>query len=441
MTKKNILLRGTFILTAVGLITRVIGFLYRIFLSNTFGEENVGLYQLIFPIYALCFSFTAAGIQLSISRNVAKRVASGKAESAKGLAIGALTLSLCLSVIMTILLQANASFLAEKILYDSRCTPLLIAISYALPFASIHSCICGYYLGLKQTKVTAYSQLIEQIIRVTSVFLFWYIGTSTGHSLSIQLAVIGIVLGEIASALYCIFSFSSSRHPSLRHTIWRNSRTYFKEICSLALPLTANRVALNILQSVEAISIPLQLQLYGFSASSALKIYGVLTGIVLPCILFPSAITNSVSTMLLPTVADIQVAGNTSQLKELVRKVSGTCFLLGIFCLAGFLIFGKWLCVTIFGSELAGDYILVLAWLCPFLYLNNTLISILNGLGKANSTFFISIASLFIRILGIWLGIPILGINGYLYGLLVSQLFTTLCCGIPLIQHKEESDP
>ncbi len=435
MSKKSILLRGTFILTAVGLITRIIGFIYRIFLSNTLGEESVGLYQLIFPIYALCYSFTTAGIQLSVSRNVARRMASGDSQSAKGLAIGATTISVLLSIFTMIVLQSNAMFLARRVLFDERATPLLVTISYALPFASIHSCICGYYLGLKQTKATAYSQLIEQIVRVGSVFLFWF-------NASIQLAVVGVVMGEIASSLYCILTFSSSRRPSLRRSIFCNLKLYSKEICSLALPLTANRVSLNILQSIEAISIPLQLQMHGLSSSSALKIYGVLTGIVLPCILFPSAITNSVSTMLLPTVADIQVAGNTSQLKVLIRKVSGACFLLGTICLLFFLLLGRWICSTMFGSDLAGNFLIVLAWLCPFLYLNSTLISILNGLGKANFTFIFNIISLVIRILGIWLGIPAIGINGYLYGLLLSQIFTTICCTVYLstFRRKNEGD-
>ena len=48
--QKHALLKGTFILTATGLLTRVMGFFYRIFLSHTFGEEGVGLYQLIFPV-------------------------------------------------------------------------------------------------------------------------------------------------------------------------------------------------------------------------------------------------------------------------------------------------------------------------------------------------------------------------------------------------------
>ena len=66
--KKHPLITGTVILTLTGLITRVMGFFYRIFLSHTIGAEGVGIYQLIFPVYALCFSFAVAGIQTGISR-------------------------------------------------------------------------------------------------------------------------------------------------------------------------------------------------------------------------------------------------------------------------------------------------------------------------------------------------------------------------------------
>ena len=53
MSRKQVLIKGTIILTLTGFATRFMGFFYRIFLSHTFGEEGVGIYQLIFPIYAL----------------------------------------------------------------------------------------------------------------------------------------------------------------------------------------------------------------------------------------------------------------------------------------------------------------------------------------------------------------------------------------------------
>ena len=53
MTEKHIILKGTFVLTLAAFISRFLGFFYRMYLSHTFGEANVGLYQLIFPVYTL----------------------------------------------------------------------------------------------------------------------------------------------------------------------------------------------------------------------------------------------------------------------------------------------------------------------------------------------------------------------------------------------------
>ncbi len=78
MSVKRTILKGTLILTLTGFATRFMGFFYRIFLSHTFGEEGVGLYQLIFPVYALCFSLTSAGIETALARCVAKRVSVGR---------------------------------------------------------------------------------------------------------------------------------------------------------------------------------------------------------------------------------------------------------------------------------------------------------------------------------------------------------------------------
>lgn len=56
MSQKHFLLKGTFILTATGILTRVMGFFYRIFLSRSFPAEEIGLYQLIFPVYTLAYA-------------------------------------------------------------------------------------------------------------------------------------------------------------------------------------------------------------------------------------------------------------------------------------------------------------------------------------------------------------------------------------------------
>ena len=422
MSEKHIILKGTFILTVTGFFSRLIGFFYRMFLSHTFGEESVGLYQLIFPIYALCFSLTAAGIETAISRCVACKLSLGKPREARQLLYVGLFTSVSLSVITACALLKNASTFAIYVLGDIRCEPLLTAISYSLPFASIHSCICGYYLGQKQTKIPALAQLIEQLARVFSVYIIYLIAIQKRRTVSILFAVIGLVIGEIASSLFCIQYFTRRKTFSHVRFSLKDTLSHFRELTNLSLPLTANRILLNILQSIEAISIPVRLQQYGYSSSDALSSYGVLTGMALPCILFPSAITNSVSTMLLPTVTEIQTSQNWKHLKNLIQKVTLTCFSMGFACCIFFLSLGNQIGIFLFHSELAGDFLLTLSWICPFLYMNSTLISIINGLGNTTISFSINTLGLLIRIIGVIVFIPQIGINGYLFGLLAIQL-------------------
>ena len=72
---KNSLITGTLLLTLAGVLTRIIGFFYRIFLSRLIGAEGLGIYQLLSPVMALGFAVTAAGIQTAISRFVSSELA------------------------------------------------------------------------------------------------------------------------------------------------------------------------------------------------------------------------------------------------------------------------------------------------------------------------------------------------------------------------------
>ena len=153
MSRKQVLIKGTIILTLTGFATRFMGFFYRIFLSHTFGEEGVGIYQLIFPIYAIGFSLTSAGIELALSRSTAYYIAKNEKHKAAELLLTALLITEALSIIAMLLIQRYAGFLAVSVLHEPRCEKLLMILSYVFPFSALHSSICGYYLGMKKTKI------------------------------------------------------------------------------------------------------------------------------------------------------------------------------------------------------------------------------------------------------------------------------------------------
>ena len=139
MDNKHILLKGTLILTLAGFLTKILGFLYRIFLSQTIGAQGMGIYQLIFPIHTLCFALTVGGIQTAISRFVAARVALKDEQGARDIFLIATSLSMAISFAVTFLLYRHASWFAVHILLEEQCTDLLRVSSLSIPMGTFHS--------------------------------------------------------------------------------------------------------------------------------------------------------------------------------------------------------------------------------------------------------------------------------------------------------------
>ena len=431
MSARHKLFRNAAILTVAGFISRIFGFLFRIFLSRSFGEESVGLYQMIFPLYILCLSLSTAGLQTAVSRITAEKTTLGHNKEADGVLTAALCLAVVISLIEILVIQDQAGSIAGSLFGDDRCMELILIISYALPFAAVHSCICGRSLGLGDTMLPAASQLIEQCVRILTVVLLWIFLRTCGLTPSIRLAAAGVVAGAMAAALFTV--------RGLR--LQRPRRAGTRELFAFSAPLTANRTALTLLQSIEAVSIPASLIRYGMSATEAVSLYGVLTGMALPCILFPSALTGSVGTVLLPAVSAASTSGNRRSVFLLLRKAIVSCFSLGLACCLFFLLFGKMIGRFLFHSADAGRFIITLAWICPFLYVNSSLLNAVNGYGRTGTSFLISMSGLLIRIAGVFLAVPKFGIQGYLWALLGAQLCTTVLASAFLVRLNSRITP
>lgn len=430
--KKHPLIVGTVLLTLSGLISRTIGFVYRIYLSRLVGAEGMGIYQILNPVLAIAFSLTAAGYQTAISKLVAEKSAGQKSTSYSPLIAGIL-ITLPLSLLCTWALYVFSDFVASTLLGAPSTAGMLRMLSFSIPFSSIHSCINGHFYGLKKAGYPAFAQIMEQITRVASVFVLSGLSLAQGHTPSVSCAVLGLVIGEFFSLLVSLLTFWYEYSKSPLSSTERGlplRQLPLKGILSLALPITGNRIVLNLLGSVENVSIPSQLRLYGYDSSTALSIYGTFSGMALPFIFFPNALTGSIAVLLLPMVSEIKALGNYQELHKTIRKTLRYCLYMGIFFLCFFLLAGNLLGDLIFHSSLAGYFITTLSFICPFLYLDTTLSSILQGLDMTTGLFLINVSALGLRLLFLFLFVPQVGITGYLWGLLAGQVWT---CGLYLL--------
>ncbi len=429
---QNLVVKGTLILTVTGLATRIIGFYNRIFLSRLIGAKELGIYQLIFPLYMVAFSVTTFGNELALTKLVSEYHSRRDRASAMSLLKICFFYNLILALAVAGLIYTQADWLCLHVLNAPECAACLKVICLGVPFMAMKGAIHGYFLGLKQSGVHGVSDFLEQIAKVSGLYLLS--GTICIRAqYDAAFAVWGIVIGELVSLLYSIAALflhckKNGRRKNQNRT--DNRPVYTERLLRLflknAIPFTTNRLTLTLLQSIEAIMIPTILLSYYGSSTMSLEAYGVFSGMAFPFIMFPSTVTNSLSTMLMPAVSSASSELNRGYLKRLCEKSLHFCLLVGLFSTFVFYLFGPAIGDCFFHSPEAGRFLLKLSVLCPLIYLATTLASILNGLGLATHNLILTVLSTILRIGFILAAVPRLGMTGYIIGLFVSYLFQTM---------------
>lgn len=472
MNQAHYLIKGTFYLTAAGVLSRIAGFFYKIFLSRAIGAEEIGLFHLCMPVFAFCMAASSGGIQTVVSRFTAEYHARNERQKARQMLVCALALSLVLSLLCTGLLWRGAGHVAVLFLAEPRCQPLLRLIALSLPFAATHACVAGYFMGKKQVTVPALSQLVEQFLRIGAVLLVCAMLQKGAQKMDATVMAIGQVAGELASASFCSLALLSglmnrtsdrthrtkllqpasdhprrtkpqqpaSDYPRLtkpqqpitdhpQHTGKTASMLragHIQKLLTASAPLAVNRMLLCVLQAIEAALLPLQLRAGGLDPSEALTIYGTLTGMAMPLLMFPTAVTGSIGTLLLPLVSEARALNQSRRVTSTTGASVLGSLLLGLFFFAVYFLSGSRIGVLLFDSALAGEYVRCLSLVCPFFYINTTIVSILHGLGLTAAASVQNTLGLLLRLASVALLVPSYGIRGYFLGMLASQLLVTM---------------
>ena len=145
---KKLFIKGTLLLTFAGLLSRLMGFFYRIFLSHTIGAHGLGIFQLILPLQILIMSICASGIQTAISRlTAAEKVSKNPSRHISDYFVVVTVFSVVFSLVFSWFLYSYADFWAVQILKESQTSGLIRILSLSIPLSTLHTCISSYYLG------------------------------------------------------------------------------------------------------------------------------------------------------------------------------------------------------------------------------------------------------------------------------------------------------
>ncbi len=270
-------------------------------------------------------------------------------------------------------------------------------------------------------RYTVCSEVGEQLIRIAAVGLLLYRYGNGDYGRIAMLIFAGMVCSEVFSALFLTRLF----HSRMRHIRFtRPDRALAGRFFAVAAPLTASALLGNMLGSAGAVLLPQRLMAAGLEYEQALSALGVLSGMAMPLLLFPTAFVGSVCTALLPAVAAAQATGEEARVRVLTGRAVTAVGLIGIPAIAVLVPLAPVLSVLFFRQPLTGDYAVLLGAAAVAAYYQMATGSLLNALGLQLWNVFTAVGAEVcqLALLYRWCARPTLGIYGYLLAMLLTGL-------------------
>lgn len=211
MSKKNNYLTQGLILAVAGIVTRFIGMLYRIPLTNIVGSEGMGYYSTAYEVYNIALLVSTYSIPVAISKIISALSAQGRfADGKRVFKVGLLFSSLA-GLVVSLILVIFADPIASAMGYPSAALPLKV-LSPTIFVFSCMGVIRGLFQGRKNMVPTAVSQVVEQIVNavvsvVSAVFFIKAVSDYSKASLGAAGGTMGTLAGAVAGLIFLIVFF------------------------------------------------------------------------------------------------------------------------------------------------------------------------------------------------------------------------------------------
>jgi len=412
---KRTFVYGATILLGANLLNRLLGFAYQYFIMINIGGEAYGLFNMVFPIYMLALVITTAGIPLAIAKMVSEEVSLGRMSNAQSIFRLALWLLSISGAVVSITLYFLSPYIAHRIFSDPRVINVFLICTPAIFIVSVSSVFRGYFQGLQNMVPTAISQICEQLIRVAVGYLAALRLLNYGVEWAAAGLALGMLAGELVGLIAIIFQYWRAKLKITRESqvTTYSSRQILSRLWQLASPVTVGRLFSTGLSSLDAIIIPLRLQVAGYSAREAVTLFGQLGGSAFTLLTFPSVFTFALATSLVPAISEATVRHQLNVVRARGAEAIRLTILIGIPCLIILFYFSRPLTAFFKSAEIA-PILRVLALGGIFSYVQQTTTGILQGIGKVHLPVLHSIIAAIIRIPAlIYLtGLPQWGLRG-----------------------------
>lgn len=386
-------MKGVVILMLSQIFIKIMGLMYRMYLTNRegFGDKGNAIYGSGFQIYALLLTISSIGVPNAVSKIVSERVAIGDHRGAHKVFKIALITFGTIGFLCSLFLFYMAKDIANNWIQIPEAEMSLTALSPSIFFVSIICVIRGYFNGRQCIKVTANSQTIEQIFKMTlTIIIVEILAIISGTDTSIMAggANIATTISSILCFVYLYIYYSTVKKEIAREV--KDSVNYrykgiikiIKEILCVSIPMSLTPILSTINKNIDSVTVVRGLKNF-MSESMAKAEYGILTGKVDTLVTMPMSFNIAFTTALVPSVSSAKATGEWKNAKKRIEFSILITILIGLPCSVGMVVFAKPILQMLFPNASSGEFIFQISSISiVFITLEQTINGALQGLGK-----------------------------------------------------------
>lgn len=432
--KKKTFINGALVLVIAGLISKTIGLIYRIPLTNMIGSAGIGLYSYPYTMYATMLGISAVGIPIAISKLVSEKIAHNRHDEAHQIFRTAFFIMLIVGTLSSVLFYLSSKYLISNNWPKGTYYPAMGLVIAPLLIALI-SVFRGYFHGMNMMIAPSIAQVFDSMGRL----VFGLIAASLLIGRGVEYAAGGAALGTTAGAvigLITIVIIYLKVRPRISREIdgigvqkqKDSTRDIIKNLLYIAAPISLGAVAGHLMKLIDSLMIPIRLSAAGYSEASSTILWGRI-GAIDPLINLSLTISVAIAINLVPAVAAAYTKGNI----EDVRNKLNLAIRMGLYIVIpagiGLFILAEPILNLIFPEVRDSDTILkFLAVSLLFLTINQILTASIQGLGRV----YVPVKNLLIGtvfkicISYVLVAIPKLNVNGAIIGTIIGYSIASL---------------
>ncbi len=407
MVKK--LYKSFMVVTAFSVLTRLMSFIFHVFLSRRLGAENIGVFQIASSTLFMFMCFSSSGFPVTLSRKIAHYDAIGDYTHSDSLLTSTLIMTTCISTSICAFFMMFPSVL-NMLFSNDKCQSVFQLLLPALIAGSIYSTFRAWFWGKKKYLAYSLVETLDEIMLILTVVILLSMGVYTDNEYNTLALAHSVADAVCMIVLLIMFIFMGGKMSKPRH---------IQELTSASAPITTTRIITSLIASMTALILPSLLVRAGLSMSDATSEFGRMSGMAMPIVMAPGTIVSSLIIVMIPELAsDVSKFGMKSIHTKVKSSILFSVAVSGFF-MAIFLVCGRDIASLFYDDARVGDMIIYSALIIIPLVLNQLQTSILNTLGKENWTFGVCMICSVGLVATIALGASTLHIFAYPLGLFV----------------------